>query len=83
MQKMIHPFFVTLEVFRTLMASKPMMLASRGKKSAVLSSEYLPQLGEEENSGSRDGNGFFSEPSYWVVADGRLPIFALPLNVRR
>ena len=68
------------------MGAKPMMLASRGKKSLVAlpnAREYLFDQEDEENSGTRSGRGAPSDSSYWVVNDERLPVFALQLNLRR
>ena len=62
-------------MFRTLMGAKPMMLASRGKKSLVA----LPNVREFLDEQQQD----MDEPStYWIVADERLPVVAVRLNER-
>ena len=60
------------------MGAKPMMLASRGKKSLVA----IPTA--REFFEGQDGDGNEAEggpaPSYWIVADERLPIVAVRLQ---
>ncbi|CAK5090388.1 unnamed protein product [Meloidogyne enterolobii] len=73
------------EVFRTLMA-KPMMLASRGKKSLVAFpnvEEYLIDRENQEDGKGRSGRRSFSDSSYWLLTDVRSPVYAVTLNVRR
>nr|CAD2206955.1 unnamed protein product [Meloidogyne enterolobii] len=73
------------EVFRTLMA-KPMMLASRGKKSLVAFpnvEEYLIDQENQEYAKGTSGRRSFSYSSYWLLTDVRSPVYAVTLNVRR
>jgi len=65
--------------------AKPMMLASRGKKSLVAfpnAEEYLIDRENQEDGRGRSGRRSFSD-SYWLLADVRSPVYAVTLNVRR
>jgi hypothetical protein len=71
------------EVFRTLMGAKPMMLASRGKKSLVaLTPSNVRELLVDEESAAAAAEEDGTAPSYWIVADERLPVLAVRMNER-
>jgi hypothetical protein len=70
------------EVFRTLMGAKPMMLASRGKKSLVGMPTNVREFFQQDSDGTDEDADMQQPSSYWIVADERLPVVAVRLNER-